>query len=143
MAVAGVVAVAVVIRGREVLVGRRSPRAVDGPGLDEFPGGKVEPGETPAEAAVRECLEESGLKIRPGPLLDRARGWSSKGPIEVWFFACQAEADDPPQPPFGWVPLRSLAGLHFPETNRRVLGMLAAEQLPSSQGGSQPPRESG
>jgi mutator protein MutT len=127
-----VVAVAVVIRGREVLVGRRSSRAVDGPGLDEFPGGKVEPGETPAEAAVRECLEESGLRVQPGPLLDRAHGWSSNGPIEVCFFACRAEADDTPQPPFGWVPLESLARLRFPETNRRVLGMLAAGDLPAA-----------
>ena len=28
-----------------------------------IPGGKVEPGETPARAAIRECLEESGYRI--------------------------------------------------------------------------------
>jgi hypothetical protein len=29
-----------------------------------FPGGKVEPGESPAQAAVRECFEETGLHVR-------------------------------------------------------------------------------
>ncbi len=30
----------------------------------EFPGGTVEPGETPEEAAKRECMEEAGIKIK-------------------------------------------------------------------------------
>lgn len=34
----------------------------------EFVGGKVEPGETSAEALVRECREELGITVRPGPL---------------------------------------------------------------------------
>ncbi|WSV09232.1 NUDIX domain-containing protein [Streptomyces sp. NBC_01020] len=32
------------------------------------PGGRVEPGETAAEAAVREVLEESGLRVSVGEL---------------------------------------------------------------------------
>jgi 8-oxo-dGTP diphosphatase len=32
-----------------------------GAGLGPFPGGKIEPGESPEEAAVRETLEETGL----------------------------------------------------------------------------------
>jgi ADP-ribose pyrophosphatase YjhB (NUDIX family) len=34
-----------------------------------FPVGTVEPGETPAQAAIRECREESGYQIEIGPLL--------------------------------------------------------------------------
>lgn len=34
-------------------------------GLQEFPGGGIEPGETPLIAAVREVEEEVGIKIRP------------------------------------------------------------------------------
>jgi len=40
-------------------------RQEEGPlnGLLEFPGGKVEAGETPKQAAIREVLEESGVQI--------------------------------------------------------------------------------
>lgn len=58
------VAVAVVFRrtaGRvELLAARRHAEAVRG-GLWEFPGGKIEPGEGAADAALREVEEEVGL----------------------------------------------------------------------------------
>lgn len=36
--------------------------------LWEFVGGKVEPGETKAQALVRECREELGVTVAPGPV---------------------------------------------------------------------------
>ena len=36
----------------------------------EFPGGKIEPGETPQEALVREIQEELDVKIKVGALID-------------------------------------------------------------------------
>ncbi|WP_026925982.1 NUDIX hydrolase [Granulicoccus phenolivorans] len=53
-------------RGRVLLVRRgREP----GKGLWSVPGGKAEPGETAAEAAGRETLEETGLRVRVGAQL--------------------------------------------------------------------------
>lgn len=56
-------AAAVVVRedGRLLLVRRgREPQR----GRWSVPGGTVEPGETPAQAAVRETLEETGARVR-------------------------------------------------------------------------------
>jgi 8-oxo-dGTP diphosphatase len=54
---------AVLNEGQILLVRRRDI------GTWEMPGGFVEHGEAPWEAAVRECLEESGVSVEPGLLV--------------------------------------------------------------------------
>lgn len=54
------VAVAIITGLPGVLIGRRR----DGTPPWTFPGGKIEPGESPEGAAVREVLEETGLRVR-------------------------------------------------------------------------------
>jgi mutator protein MutT len=54
------IAVAVVEHQGRFLIGKRPDDAALG-GYWEFPGGKVEQGESPADAAIRECLEETGV----------------------------------------------------------------------------------
>ncbi|MCW2496238.1 (deoxy)nucleoside triphosphate pyrophosphohydrolase [Jatrophihabitans sp.] len=60
-----VVVGAVLIRDGRVLAARRSAPP-DLAGLWEFPGGKVEDGETPEQALVRECGEELGIAVGVG-----------------------------------------------------------------------------
>jgi len=50
----------------EVLCAKRSPKMAQG-GLWEFPGGKIEPNETPEESLQREIREELGCEIAVGP----------------------------------------------------------------------------
>jgi len=62
-----VVAVALVDGEGNVLVQRR-PKGKAMAGLWEFPGGKIEPGEAPEAALVRELAEELGITIDPSDL---------------------------------------------------------------------------
>jgi mutator protein MutT len=68
-----VLVVAAVIRRfadpeKRVLIVRRGP-GQSGAGHWEFPGGKVERGESPEQALIREIEEELGLNIRVGPFI--------------------------------------------------------------------------
>lgn len=53
----------------------RRPRGKVLAGLWEFPGGKVDPGETPEEALVRELREELAIQVEVGEALSPVR-WS-------------------------------------------------------------------
>jgi len=71
-----IVAAVIVTDGRVLACERSAPPEVAG--RWEFPGGKVEPGETDAQALARECAEELGVRVevgeRVGPDVPLARG---------------------------------------------------------------------
>ena len=59
------VAAALIIKDGRFLICRRPAHKARG-GLWEFPGGKLEAGESAAEALARECREELGVTVVPG-----------------------------------------------------------------------------
>lgn len=67
--------------GRLLLVQRGNE---PGRGLWSVPGGRVEPGETDAEALVREMAEETGLVVVSGPLIGRV----TRGPYAIADYRC-------------------------------------------------------
>ena len=71
-----IVAAVIVTDGRVLGCQRSTPP--EAAGKWEFPGGKVEPGESDAEALVRECREELGVRVevgeRVGPDVPLAHG---------------------------------------------------------------------
>src|SRR6185503_13881823 len=71
-----IVAAAIITEGRVLACERSAPPEVAG--RWEFPGGKVEPGETDEQALARECAEELGVRVevgaRVGPDVPLAHG---------------------------------------------------------------------
>src|SRR6187401_2375597 len=96
------IAIAVVEQEGQFLIGQRPP-GVALAGLWEFPGGKVEPGESPAEAARRECREETRLAIDVvGEYPPNVQTYDH-AVVELRFFACRPrDATQPPLAPFRW-----------------------------------------
>jgi mutator protein MutT len=122
------VGIGLVRRGDCFLVRQRPVSSVYA-GYSEFPGGKCEPGEDPAVATARECLEEIGLKVVVGPLRRVTTHRYPHGFVELHFFDCAIE-DDAAEPAvlsgFQWVSASQLAALRFPEANEGVIGELTA-----------------
>ena len=65
----------VIVRDRRVLLLRNERDEW------ELPGGRIEPGETDAEALVREMQEETGLAVEAGPLLGGERRPAQDGDV--------------------------------------------------------------
>ncbi|AXH97630.1 (deoxy)nucleoside triphosphate pyrophosphohydrolase [Ornithinimicrobium avium] len=83
-------------RPTRVLAARRSaPPALAGGW--EFPGGKVEPGESPAQAAVRETLEELGVRVRLGERVGGA--WPLGGTAEMLLWWAEPLPGEPAPSP--------------------------------------------
>lgn len=123
------IAIAVVEHDGRFLIGQR-PDGVPLAGLWEFPGGKIEAGETADEAAVRECREEAGLVVQPlfhYPAVDHEY---SHGAVALEFIGCGLVNREQPEPlpPFRWVERGELAQYEFPQANRALIRQLLAEQ---------------
>lgn len=118
------IAIAVVEHDGRYLIGRR-PEGVPLAGYWEFPGGKVQPGETAEQAAARECLEETGLAVTVGAPYPPVVHQYDHGKLALAFFACRAlNPEESPRPPFRWVLAAELDQYQFPEANGGLVAYL-------------------
>ncbi|MBI1303918.1 MAG: NUDIX domain-containing protein [Phycisphaera sp.] len=135
------VAVAVVYRwvgGRPSLfVARRPDHAIRG-GLWEFPGGKIEQGEAPSAAALRELEEEVGLSgdavLRaPEPLVTVTHtdpDLSRERSISLEAFLVEVRADAVPSAPASvevrWISVDDIGKLEWPRANHAINAAIRA-----------------
>lgn len=97
------------------------------PGRAEFPGGKCLIGESPPACAVRECREETRLRVTAEQELFHCVHEYPHGSVALHFWLCrplQASSISTEHNGFRWIPAVKLAELKFPEANRPVIGML-------------------
>lgn len=129
------IAIAIVCVRGHYLIGQRA-EGVALAGMWEFPGGKVEAGESVFAAAERETLEETGLHMTAHEVLHVTEFEYAHDQVRLNFVACAASddcpsatknsiADLPPvASPFRWVPHAALADYSFPDGNREILAIL-------------------
>ena len=119
---------AVIERAGEVLACRRSPDRVDG-GKWEFPGGKVEPGESDQVALEREIREELGVSVAVGELLDATVTVVGDRSIELRCYGCSFEDTGPVESTdhdlVVWVRVDALAAFDWAEADRPMVQALA------------------
>ena len=124
-----VVAAAVFDDAGRVLITRRANDAHQG-GLWEFPGGKVEAGETAHDALIRELREELGIEVqRARPLIRVSHDYSDKSVLlDVWRVGdFSGEAHGREGQPLTWVQPQTLSDYDFPAAN---ISIVTAVQLP-------------
>ncbi len=114
----------------EILIARRAPQAHQG-GLWEFPGGKVEPGETVQEALARELLEELGVYTADyTPVIQVAHDYGDKAVLLDVYRAriVHGQPHGREGQPLSWVAPRDLRNYPFPAANRPIVRALTLPQ---------------
>jgi 8-oxo-dGTP diphosphatase len=125
-----VVAAALIDRKKRVLVAQR-PEGKSMAGLWEFPGGKIETGEIPEYALMRELREELGIETRPcgmwpiGFVSHNYPDFHLVMPlfaIRVWSGDIQSKEGQT----FKWVEIQDLYTLEMPEADKPLIPQLEA-----------------
>ncbi|MFC7625647.1 (deoxy)nucleoside triphosphate pyrophosphohydrolase [Microlunatus sp. GCM10028923] len=121
------------VRPRRVLAARRS-RPAHLAGRWEFPGGKVEPGEAPADALVRELVEELGVEISVGTELTDGAPWmiTPAWQLRVWTATLAAEPGPIPgdsHDELRWLPRDGLGSVDWLEPDRPAVNLIRSLDL--------------
>ena len=115
----------------QFLVGLR-PQGKNLSGMWEFPGGKIEMGESPTEALSRELLEELNIEVEVGPLV--LAGTHSYGEVgilllfyEIKFWKGTPKAQHHTE--LKWISIEELQQLELPEANKKLLPQIIESLL--------------
>jgi 8-oxo-dGTP diphosphatase len=120
------VAAGLVFRDGRLLLTQRAAGSHLG-GLWEFPGGKREPAETFEDCLARELMEELGIAIAIGPLVESITHAYPEKTVRLNFYRCQWSRHEPQAlgcADFRWVARADLGQFQFPPADMRLLERL-------------------
>ena len=121
-----IVVVAAIIEQEDAFLLTRRQRGVHLEGLWEFPGGKLDAGETHAEALARELREELDVDADVQELRFHTTHDYGDRVVALYFYQCQLRGT--PRPLLGqqmrWVPRRELTTLGFPPADAELIKAL-------------------
>ena len=112
----------------QILVTRRPDNTVLG-GFWEFPGGKIEAGESPDLAVVRELKEEVGLQVKPTHALSVVEHVYDHAHVHLHPWLCRRVSGDVENLQVSehkWVNVDAVSQINFPEANGPILSQLQA-----------------
>jgi mutator protein MutT len=125
------VSAALIFRNGKLLITQRPASAHLG-GLWEFPGGKLEAGETFEQCLVREIREELGIEIFGGELFGEVFHDYAKKSVHLKFFICKLVSGEP-QPlgcaAFKWIGKPELDSFEFPAADAQLLEKLKSPRM--------------
>ena len=111
--------------GRVLLARRKQGKHMGGKW--ELPGGKIEPGETPAQSLARELAEELGLEVRVGEFLCAAPFDGDGIHLELLVYRVQRLAGEPAlleHEEIRWVEPADLRSYDLADSDRLVVGKI-------------------
>ncbi len=122
------VAAGLVFRGGRLLITQRPAGGHLG-GLWEFPGGKLEPGESFEAALHRELREELGIEVEISGLMESVEHAYPEKAVRLKFYQCAWRQHEPQPigcPALAWVTQQELTQYTFPAADARLIGRLAS-----------------
>jgi len=124
------VVAAVVMRDGKLLLCQR-PDGDHLPLLWEFPGGKIDPGETPEEALARELAEELGVVATVGHQVAEVLHTYPEKRVWIRFFLTTIEGEPSPliHERVEWVALDAVDGYPAPPPNAEVIDRIVRGEL--------------
>jgi len=112
--------IAIIKRGDDYFIQRRPAKGLLAD-FWEFPGGKIEEGESKKQALVRELKEELGVQLKASKHLFDVKHFYTQFKVDLSVFACSLEDDPKIDATHQWVSMKSFSKYPMPSGSAKII----------------------